>query len=60
MTQQVKFINKNKFVETALSKNIKAFKIYISSLVVKIRIYLVRKFRYSHYWLKKSLTQQNI
>lgn len=43
MICQVKLINKNKIIYTKLNKNIKTFIIRISSLAVKITIYLVKK-----------------
>lgn len=38
----IRLIAKNKFAEAGLDKNIKAFVAYISCLVAKIIIYLVR------------------
>lgn len=43
MAYWVKFINKNKFAQVALDKNIKDFVAYINSLISKMIIYLAKK-----------------
>lgn len=40
---QIKLINKNKFVEVALNKNIKTFIANTVSLVIRMRIYPAKK-----------------